>query len=182
MIIKSLMPGFTTLIRVLNSLMLCVNSLLGYLGNFRIKHPDNCGFASRPEYRQDRILDIFPANSRETGNIIPETTWSRTACCANCEHFAATTRMQTTVAFCFRQAHSNHRTRLRCVIGLPYLISGMPHETKKRICFVIKRWRSSGVLCIAVKHEHDQRLQMGRERTGRSRAPGGGKADIRVSQ
>ncbi len=78
MIKKSLMPGFITLIRVLNSLILCVNSLLRCLGNFLIKHVDNCHFASQPKCRQDHILDIFPANSRETGNIIPETISRRT--------------------------------------------------------------------------------------------------------
>ena len=61
---KSLMPGFTTLIRVMNSLIWRVNSLLRCLGNFLIKHLDNCGFASRPKCGLDHILDIFPANSR----------------------------------------------------------------------------------------------------------------------
>ena len=61
---KSLMPGFTTLIRVMNSLIWRVNSLLRGLGNFLIKHVDNCGFAGGPKCGLDHILDIFPANSR----------------------------------------------------------------------------------------------------------------------
>ena len=80
------MLGFTILICVQNFLIWWGNSLLCGLGNFLIKHVDNCGFASLPEYRQDHILDIFTANSRGTRNITPETTSSRTACCANCEH------------------------------------------------------------------------------------------------
>jgi hypothetical protein len=52
---KFLMLGFITLIRVLNFLRWCVNSLLRCLGNFRIKHVDNWGFAERQKYRQDRI-------------------------------------------------------------------------------------------------------------------------------
>jgi hypothetical protein len=61
---KFLMLGFTTLICVLNFLIWRVNSLLRGLGNFRIKHMDNLGFASRPKCGQDRIWRIFPANSR----------------------------------------------------------------------------------------------------------------------
>ena len=83
---KFLILGFPTLIRVLNFLIWRFNSLLRCLGNFLIKHLDNCGFASRPKCGLDHILDTFPANSRGTRNIIPETTSSRTACCANCEH------------------------------------------------------------------------------------------------
>ena len=79
---KFLILGFPALIRVLNFLIWWGNSLLCGLGNFLIKHVDNCGFASLPEYRQDHILDIFTANSRGTRNITPETTSSRTACCA----------------------------------------------------------------------------------------------------
>lgn len=71
---KFLILGFPTLIRVLNFLIWRFNSLLRCLGNFLIKHVDNCGFASLPEYRQDHILDIFTANSRGTRNITPETT------------------------------------------------------------------------------------------------------------
>jgi hypothetical protein len=38
--------------------------------------------------------------------------------------------VRTSSAFYFQQAHSNHRATLRCVFGLPYLSSAMPHETK----------------------------------------------------
>ncbi len=58
------MLGFTILICVQNFLIWWGNSLLCGLGNFRIKHVDNCGFASRPKCGLDNILDIFTANSR----------------------------------------------------------------------------------------------------------------------
>ena len=61
---KFLILGFPTLIRVLNFLRWCVNPLLRGLGNFLLKHVDNCGFASRPKCGLDHILDICPANSR----------------------------------------------------------------------------------------------------------------------
>ncbi len=61
---KFLILGFPTLIRVLNFLIWRFNSLLRCLGNFRIKHVDNCGFAGHPKCGLDHILDIFPANSR----------------------------------------------------------------------------------------------------------------------
>ena len=75
---KFLILGFPTLIRVLNSLILWGNSLLRGLGNFLIKHVDNCDFVGHPKCGLDHILDIFPANSRETGNIMPETISRRT--------------------------------------------------------------------------------------------------------
>lgn len=52
---KSLMPGFISLIRVLNSLISRVNSLLPGLGNFLLKHVDKCRFAGRPKCGQDHI-------------------------------------------------------------------------------------------------------------------------------
>jgi len=74
------MLGFTTLIRVQNFLILGLNSLLRGLGNFRIKHVDNCGVAGCPKCGRGDVLHIFPVNSRETGNIMPETISRRTAC------------------------------------------------------------------------------------------------------
>jgi hypothetical protein len=42
---------------------------------------------------------------------------------------------------------------LRFLLGEPYLNSGMPHETKKRIGLILKRWRPSSILSVAVTHE-----------------------------
>jgi hypothetical protein len=36
-------------------------------------------------------------------------------------------------------------------------------RNQERVRVVIKRWRSTGVLCVAVRHEHDQTLPRPRE-------------------
>jgi hypothetical protein len=38
--------------------------------------------------------------------------------------------VQAATTFNFQQSHSNHRVTLRCILGLPFSSSGMPHESK----------------------------------------------------
>ena len=47
---------------------------------------------------------------------------------------------------------------------IPKSYLGKAARKQKRIRLVVKRWRSRGVLCVALRHEHDQALPRTRER------------------